>query len=243
MYQLWAVTQNALHTDDSFAFNRVLQELKNDVQALPDATEEDDAALSALTVSEGRYLQTSAQPQEGKGRSENREAGAQHRGTAGDLQPEDDDPFALNSLFLDRPHKHIEPKTEPQKTVATTKVAPWNSREALCMRRQALLDCIQTAQARHKLAWARVGVELLLEHAYACKHKFCSAHAATLHDMHSFVARERLRRKRGGGGDNARANPDNTSFDKARAAWSKVHVSARGKVGADGDTKSNAWLG
>ncbi len=38
-------------------------------------------------------------------------------------------------------------------------------------------------------------------------------------------------------------NRDTTSFERARSEWSRAHVSARGKVGASGDAKTQNWLG
>jgi hypothetical protein len=38
-------------------------------------------------------------------------------------------------------------------------------------------------------------------------------------------------------------NRDTTSFERARSEWSRAKVSTRGKVGAQGDAKSNNWLG
>ena len=38
-------------------------------------------------------------------------------------------------------------------------------------------------------------------------------------------------------------NRDSTAFERARSEWSKVAVSARGKVGGGGDAKANQWLG
>jgi hypothetical protein len=38
-------------------------------------------------------------------------------------------------------------------------------------------------------------------------------------------------------------NRDSTSFERARKEWSRVAVPMRGKVGAQGDAKSQNWLG
>lgn len=47
---IWAVLRNQLRTDDSFAFNKVVTRLKAMASELPEASEEDDAALVSAQV-------------------------------------------------------------------------------------------------------------------------------------------------------------------------------------------------
>ncbi len=39
----------------------------------------------------------------------------------------------------------------------------WTTAEALCAKREALLDCLQTLRERHRVPWARTGVEIAIE--------------------------------------------------------------------------------
>ena len=39
----------------------------------------------------------------------------------------------------------------------------WSSREAGAMKREALLDCLETARARYDQAWARTSVDLAIQ--------------------------------------------------------------------------------
>jgi hypothetical protein len=48
--------------------------------------------------------------------------------------------------------------------------AVWSSREALGMKREALLDCFDTARGRYHQAWARTSVDIAIQ---AC----CTFHA------------------------------------------------------------------
>ncbi len=50
VYGLWGVLRGQLLTDDSFVYNRVLSRLKDSIQHLPEATEEDDEALLRVKV-------------------------------------------------------------------------------------------------------------------------------------------------------------------------------------------------
>lgn len=43
------------------------------------------------------------------------------------------------------------------------RVGVWSSREALVMKREALLDCLATAQGRYDQAWARTSVDLAIQ--------------------------------------------------------------------------------
>ena len=51
VYGLWGVLRGQLLTDDSFVFNKVLNRIKESIQHLPDATEEDEEALLRVKVS------------------------------------------------------------------------------------------------------------------------------------------------------------------------------------------------
>ena len=53
VYGLWGVLRGQLLTDDSFVFNKVLNRIKESIQHLPDATEEDEEALLRVKVSAG----------------------------------------------------------------------------------------------------------------------------------------------------------------------------------------------
>ena len=39
----------------------------------------------------------------------------------------------------------------------------WTTAEALCMKREALLDCLETMQERHRLPWARTSIDIAIE--------------------------------------------------------------------------------
>ena len=48
----------------------------------------------------------------------------------------------------------------------------WTTAEALCMKREALLDCLETIKGRHHVAWARTSADIAIEvtpviHAFA----------------------------------------------------------------------------
>ena len=60
-------------------------------------------------------------------------------------------------------------------------------------------------------------------------------------EMMKFVRASRA--ARAGGPSQKEINRDSTSFDRARKEWSKATVSHRGKVGAQGDSKTAHWLG
>ena len=53
VYGLWGVLRGQLLTDDSFVFNKVLNRIKESIQHLPDATEEDEEALLRVKASAG----------------------------------------------------------------------------------------------------------------------------------------------------------------------------------------------
>jgi hypothetical protein len=71
--------------------------------------------------------------------------------------------------------------------------------------------------------------------------RFSASQHAELDELEKWVRQARARRKTGPSAKEI--NRDSTSFERARAEWGKATVSARGKVGSNGDAKSNAWLG
>lgn len=56
VYGTWAVIRNRLHTDDSFEFNKTLKGIKDSIEHLPDATQEEEEALQAVKVSHQRSI-------------------------------------------------------------------------------------------------------------------------------------------------------------------------------------------
>jgi len=110
------------------------------------------------------------------------------------------------------------------------------------MRRFALLQCLDSARGYHRIAWARTGVELLVEHVWQHRSRLLAAQQSAIEEAMAWVRKCRAERK--GAGVSARdANRDSTAFERARAEWGKATVSARGKVGGGGDGKSSNWLG
>lgn len=131
--------------------------------------------------------------------------------------------------------------------------APWGPVTIEIMKKQALLDCLIAAKEhQHKLAWARTSVEILIEDVAkpsaqgGFADKFVGGQKQQLQELLKFVNAERAARRSGvnrrpggkGTGDYQ------TSFERARAEWSAASwVSARGKVGTQGDAKAQNWLG
>jgi hypothetical protein len=73
------------------------------------------------------------------------------------------------------------------------------------------------------------------------RRKFSPPQHPELDELWVWVRKARATRKLGPSAKEL--NRDSTSFERARAEWSKATVSHRGKVGAQGDAKSANWLG
>ncbi|GIL90963.1 hypothetical protein Vretimale_17088 [Volvox reticuliferus] len=117
----------------------------------------------------------------------------------------------------------------------------WTTAQALVMRRQALIECLITSRGFHKTPWARTGVELLVEHYNKHRNRFTTEQLVAVDEMVRFV--RAARQARPTGPSQKEINRDTTSFERARSEWSRATLSARGKVGASGDAKSQNWLG
>lgn len=110
------------------------------------------------------------------------------------------------------------------------------------MRREALVVVLEQAKAYHRHAWARTSVEVAIEHFAKHGDRFTLGHARRIDDLAKFVKQARSARA-GAGPSQRELNRDSTSFERARAEWSRATVSTRGKVGAGGDGKAQNWLG
>lgn len=129
----------------------------------------------------------------------------------------------------------------------------WDPASCLVMKKQALLSCIETAKVhQHKFAWARTSIEILIEDVAksaaqgGLSSKFVGGQTQQLQELLRFVNSERAARRSGvnrrpGGKGTGEYQ---TSFEKARSEWGSADwVSARGKVGGQGDGKQMNWLG
>ncbi|GBF88354.1 hypothetical protein Rsub_01066 [Raphidocelis subcapitata] len=240
IYSIWTLQRGELDTDDSFAFNKAVSRLKEDIAALGPATPEDEAAAARLELPGGarRAAPVAA------GRAA---AGAAAAAAAAAAEAEAD-PFGLDELIQQdgsggggggsgggggggsgRGGGHEAPDPD----------APWTAAELSVMRRQALLDCVAAAKAMHRLAWARTGVEMLIDAAHAAAANFVAPQRAVLDDYARWVRAERAARRSGA----APGGKELTAFEKARAEWAGASVSRYGKVGGAGDSKSTHWLG
>ncbi len=181
-------------------------------------------------------------------------------GGAVDDDDDEADPFGLDQ-FLPAPKRPPPPPPPPPPPATARSPAPedataqergrgrgshstgaaWTAPQSVVMRRQALIECLITSRSFHKTPWARTGVELLVEHYARHRDRFTAEQLSAVEEMVRFV--RAARQARPTGPSQKEINRDTTSFERARAEWSRATVSTRGKIGASGDAKSNNWLG
>lgn len=241
VYALWAILQNELHTDDSFLFSKAVNKIKEAVDALPEqATDADEAALAALlaagmaAAAAPSLLPWLQQPAERPGRGGYGEPAAASNSDAG---------------AADGATEAVAPIAAPASGALSAPAAGascgpvWQGEQAAVMRRRALLDCMATAMSYHKKPWARITVELLVEHMDKNAARFCAPQREEVRQAMVWVRQQRVARAQGRDAAGGKAPPDATSFEKARAEWSRATVSARGNVSGGGDPTPNSWLG
>ncbi|KAK9824923.1 hypothetical protein WJX74_007145 [Apatococcus lobatus] len=213
VYGVWGVWRGQLHSDDSFDFNKAAGRIKDSISHLPEATEQDDALLEAVKANMDQDLAADLIE----------EAPAAPEPAA----PAEPDPFNLDALIPDPSQLKAE--------------GVWTTAEALCMKREALLDCLETMQERHRIPWARTSIDIAIEDAWNARTKFCSPQQERLENLLRFVREQRVLRKKGPSAKESKR--DQTSFEAARAAWGKQTISARGALGGGGDHQTEVWLG
>ena len=114
------------------------------------------------------------------------------------------DPFGLDNLLgapllqtstliPDVPPPPPPPPTLPASQPSTS---AWSAHEVACMRRAAVLECLHTSRGFHRLAWARTGVELLIERCHEQRQRFLAAQQPQLDDLMGWVRHERALRKK-----------------------------------------------
>lgn len=144
-------------------------------------------------------------------------------------------------------------QSPPAAAAAAKPKLAWDAVSCCVMKKQAWLSCVETAKThQHKLAWARTSVEILIEEVAkpaaqgGLAGKFVGGQKQQLQELIKFVNAERAARRSGvnrrpGGKGTGEYQ---TSFEKARAEWGSADwVSARGKVGGQGDSRQQSWLG
>lgn len=216
VYGTWAVIRNRLHTDDSFEFNKTLKGIKDSIEHLPDATQEEEEALQAVKA---RLPEEPQLPELDSADGEEAEA-------------TEADPFGLDALV-----------PEEKRKIKLAKPTTWSKEEITGMKREALLDCFDTMKACYGHAWAWTSVDLAVEALVQQRGKFCASQQARVDDFMQFVKQQRLKRKQGLAGVAKQSQRDTTAFENARKEWGRATISARGKVGAGGDHQSETWLG
>ncbi|KAK9818350.1 hypothetical protein WJX72_011096 [[Myrmecia] bisecta] len=216
VYGIWAVHRSQIATtDDSFVFNKVLGRIKESVHHLPEAGAEEDEALLAAKARLAEEAERPVEP----------EKPAEPTAPAEEAEA---DPFGLEAL--------IAPKPKAKKSSVL-----WSSREILSMKRDALLDCVDTMKACYRQAWARTSVDMAIEDIWNHRARFCASQQQRIEDFRRFVREQRAIRRQGPSSKEQRR--DTTAFEAARTSWSKASVSARGAVGGGGDHGSEVWLG
>ncbi|KAK9799798.1 hypothetical protein WJX73_010639 [Symbiochloris irregularis] len=213
VYGLWAVIRNQLGTDDSFAFNKTLNRIKDSISNLPVADDEADSAL--VRVQERMQEEAAAA------------AAAPKQEQAVQEEPVEADPFGLDAIIA-------KPKRKERSQT-------WSEAESSAMKRQALMDCLEAAKGQYHNAWACTAVDLAIEEAYKHKNRFCASQQPTLETLWQFVGQQRQRRRMGPSARDAKR--DAHSFEAARAQWGRATISNRAAVGAGGDHKNEVWLG
>ncbi|CAD7695293.1 unnamed protein product [Ostreobium quekettii] len=219
--QLWAVLRNELYTDDSFVFNKVLRKLKELVEELPVAGVEDDAAYTSWKAM--RQTETVV---EASTRSGNTPTG----------KPDSLDPQAGGC-------KHgQEQRGSTVLDKGARQSCVWSPDCCMCARREALLDCVESAVKRYSVPWVRTFVDILVEMVNKSKAKFCCAQHQRIQEFWRFTKEQKMARRQGLSAQ-AEKEQDMTMFELARHEWSKQAISTRTKVGGSGDHRTEVWLG
>ncbi|CAM6036150.1 unnamed protein product [Sphagnum compactum] len=229
VWELWVLVANDLYTDDTFVFSKASSRVRQVIDSLPEATEEENLLETRDTI-EGPTL-----PEESLSDSR---GNVELQCTTSNTQ-EESDPFGLNAL-LPKVSKKEERARRKLEEEATSKKAQEEARGLLREQREAVLNCLKLAADHYKVQWAQTIIDILVKHAYDNALKFTSVQRNAIENLWTSVREQQMRRKQG---KSSSSKLDVTSFERLQHQYSRETISIRRAVGSSGERSAEQWLG
>ncbi|KAK4775864.1 hypothetical protein SAY87_023825 [Trapa incisa] len=227
VWTLRAVVANDLFTDDSFLFSKTSTCIKEEISNLPVATEFDDmeeaAALENSRETESVVLQ------------DNRELPSV---ADSQVNKEESDPFGLNNLISDAT-KSDNPKGRKYVN-KIRKEEEEENRKFLKSKREALVNCLEIASRRYKIAWCQTVIDILVKHAFDNVSRFTSKQREAIQKLWASIREQQTRRKQG---KSVNGKLDVNAFEWLQQKYAAEKISIRHSVGGSGDRHCEQWLG
>ncbi|KAG6556782.1 hypothetical protein Mapa_001728 [Marchantia paleacea] len=237
VWELWANLANEFRTDDTYVFSKAASRVRQSIDSLPEATEEDELVPEEIDTGSGDQSVPDA--------SSNRGANSLSMKLDDGRESEscepvvESDPFGLNAL-LPRPSKKEERARRKRDVEAASKKAQEDAARMLREQREGLLACLKLAAEHYKLQWAQTIIDILVKHAFDKLSKFTAPQRQAIEQLWSSIREQQSRRKQG---KSTSGKLDVTPFERLQSQYANERISIRRAVGSSGERSAEQWLG
>lgn len=226
-----AVIGNDFYTDDSFVFSKASNRVKGLISQLPQATQEDDMEEAAALSDEPCVPNERAQLNEDK--VEASPIPSVEKGTRSPSADESD-PFGLDSLITNKVKKIYCAKGRNKKDEEE------ETKRALRLKREALINCLEIASKRYKIPWCQTVIDLLVKHAFDHISRFTARQREAIDKLWASIHEQHICRKQG---KSLSGKLDMNGFEWLQQKYAGEKISIRNSVGGGGDRRCQQWLG
>ncbi|BBN07482.1 hypothetical protein MPTK1_4g04000 [Marchantia polymorpha subsp. ruderalis] len=237
VWELWANLANEFRTDDTYVFSKAASRVRQSIDSLPEATEEDELAPEEIDTGSGDLC--------GPDASSNRGANSVPMKADDGRESEscepvvESDPFGLNAL-LPRPSKKEERARRKRDEEAASKKAQEDAARMLREQREGLLACLKLAADHYKLPWAQTIIDILVKHAFEKLSKFTVPQRKAVEQLWGSIREQQSRRRQG---KSTTGKLDVTPFERLQSQYANERISIRRAVGSSGERSAEQWLG
>lgn len=242
VWLLWADVANELQTDDSYQFSRATGRIRQTIEALPEASLEDENHDSLIVHAEAGCGNVSQPQKEEEGTPA---CGSKHTGEkAGDADPFgldslESDPFGLSALLPKNSKKEERARKKRADEAEQQRVTEERLR-LLRERREALIFCLKRAADHYRQTWAQTTIDILVKHAYDFRARFTNSQKKAIESLWDSVRSQQARRKQG---KSTQGKLDVTAFERLQDQYANELISVRKGVGSSGGRSTTTWLG
>ncbi|OIW07174.1 hypothetical protein TanjilG_10147 [Lupinus angustifolius] len=219
-----AVVANDLHTDDSFVFSKAAGQIKEAINNLPVATEDDDME-EAMTLKDSTAMV---------------DEGGQTLDTDKEKDEPEADPFGLDALIPGSKKKSEKSKAKNESDVKIRKEDEEETKRFLKSQREALITCLDIAARRYKVPWCQTVIDILVKHASDNVTRFTACQRDAIGKLWASIRDKQSRRKQG---KSVNGKLDVNGFEWLQQKYANEKISIRHSVGSSGERRAQQWLG
>ncbi|CAM6100034.1 unnamed protein product [Calypogeia fissa] len=238
VWEIWAILANDFRTDDTFVFSKASSRVRQCIDLLPEATEEDELVPEDVG---GASMQSGSESSKERGANNSLlNLDSEREGKRDSIDNfEESDPFGLNAL-MPRLSKKEEKARRKKDEEAATLQAQKDAARLLNGRREALIACLKVAADQYKFQWAQTIIDILAKYAYDAVSKFTVSQRQEIEHLWGTIREQLVTRKYS---KPSTGKLDVTPFERLSSQYAQEHISIRRAVGSSGERSAEQWLG